>query len=174
MPSTLTEEPEELCSIVKAIVERSSPSHLNQLDNRQRTPLHLAAAQRLPQIVRILVEEEKTDVLKTDDAARTALHYACQNGLWFLLKVVLTSLFVSKGQRGMHLQGGALLKSHILSFIEQGAIQKDMSVWTFSSGESSLRKWMWLSTCFKWKMLTDTLHLCMHVLTVPHQLWRST
>jgi ankyrin repeat protein len=80
MPSTLAEEPEELCSIVKAIVQRSSPTHLNQVDNRQRTPLHLAALQRLPQIVLILVEEEKTDVLKTDESGRTALHYACQNG----------------------------------------------------------------------------------------------
>jgi hypothetical protein len=42
----------------------------------------LAAIKRLPKILKILMQDERMDVVKIDCKGRTALHYSCEDGCY--------------------------------------------------------------------------------------------
>lgn len=62
-----------------ALIE-SNPSMVNDKDNRNRTPLHIAARKGLEPLVRMLIEQGHTDVNVVDDKNQTPLFNAVKKG----------------------------------------------------------------------------------------------
>jgi len=79
----ITDETPAACEIALTVSKKCTESELNHPDSSKRTALHLACIERLPEVVKILVEDERTEVMRVDERKRTALHYAAENGTYF-------------------------------------------------------------------------------------------